>query len=108
LDGVTVDPAGFTLETSGEGFLDGCDGSLTVTYEYGFTAVPEDVKRAAMLRGRTVLYDRDSGIPDRAMSFNVDGAQYALATAGRSGFETGIPEVDAILGRYRVKPPGVA
>jgi hypothetical protein len=42
------------------------------------------------------------------MSFNVDGAQYALATAGRSGFETGIPEVDAILGRYRVKPPGVA
>lgn len=109
VDGTAVDASTITLETSGEGYYSGgCDGSLTIEYEYGFETVPEDVRRAAMLRGRTVLYDRDSGIPDRATSFNVDGAQFSLATAGRAGYETGVPEVDAILARYRIKPPGVA
>lgn len=108
VDGVTVDPSAFTLLSWGEGVYAGDGSTLTIEYEYGLTSVPDDVKRAALIRARTVLYDADSAIPDRAMSYNVDGTQYSLATAGRAGFETGIPEVDAIMTRYRVKPPGVA
>lgn len=110
LGGVAVDVSTVTIDHIGKGGFTTTvtDDVLTVEYEYGFNAVPDDVRRAALLRARTVLADRDSGIPDRAMSVNMDGAQFSLATAGRSGFETGIPEVDAILARYRVRPPGVA
>jgi hypothetical protein len=108
LNGVAVDVSTMTLTDIGVGFLDLADGTLTIEYEYGLPLVLDDVKRAALLRARTVLADRDSGIPDRATSFNVDGQQFSLATAGRAGYETGVPEVDAILARYRMRPPGVA
>jgi len=85
------------------------NGTITVEYEYGMTAVPSDVKRVALIRGRTLILERDSGIPDRATSFqSAEGGNYQLATAGRAGFETGIPEVDATLKRYSINPPGVA
>lgn len=84
-------------------------GTITVEYEYGMTAVPSDVKRVALMRARAFVLERDSGIPDRATSFqSVDGGNFQLATAGRAGFETGIPEVDATLKRYSINPPGVA
>jgi hypothetical protein len=108
VNGAAVDLSTVSLSPIGVGSLGNVEGSAVVEYEYGLQTVPDDVKRAALLRASTVLYSTDSGIPDRATSYNIDGAQYALATAGRSGFETGIPEVDAILGRYRMKPPGVA
>jgi hypothetical protein len=74
---------------------------ISVSYEYGISPPPADVKRAALLRVRDLLVSLNSGIPDRAVSFQVnDMGTYQLATAGRAGFETGIPEVDAILSRY--------
>jgi hypothetical protein len=30
-----------------------------------------------------------------------EGGNFTLATAGRNGWETGIPEVDAVLKRYK-------
>jgi hypothetical protein len=74
---------------------------ISVSYEYGISPPPADVKRAALLRVRDLLVSVSSGIPDRAVSFQVnDMGTYQLATAGRAGFETGLPEVDAILARY--------
>jgi hypothetical protein len=74
----------------------------TVTFTYGFVQVPEDVRRAGLLRLRSFLTAERSGIPDRATSFvAAEGGNFTLATAGRNGSETGLPEVDATLKRYR-------
>ncbi|MFI6609280.1 hypothetical protein [Streptomyces sp. NPDC050507] len=78
--------------------------ACAVVYEYGTTPPPHDVRRAALLRVRDVLLSGTSAIPDRAVSWQVtDQGTYQLATAGRAGYETGVPEVDAILGRYKVE-----
>ncbi|WP_043466523.1 hypothetical protein [Kitasatospora sp. MBT66] len=79
--------------------LDNPDGSVTI--EYGLYPAPPDVRRAALIRIRDVLLSDNSAIPDRAVSFQVsEMGTYQLATAGRAGFETGIPDVDATLARY--------
>ncbi|EFC86464.1 hypothetical protein [Parafrankia sp. EUN1f] len=73
----------------------------TIRLVYGETDVPSDVRRAALIRARTRLLDFNSGIPDRATSFSaVEGGTYSLATPGRAGFETGVPEVDAVYKRH--------
>lgn len=74
----------------------------TVTFRHGFGQVPEDVKRAGLLRLRSFLTAERSGIPDRATAFvAAEGGNFTLATAGRNGWETGLPEVDAVLKRYK-------
>ncbi|MGW1706390.1 hypothetical protein ACWCP8_12860 [Streptomyces sp. NPDC002206] len=105
--GGTIDPAAYSLDASGGLSFDGLpvpSGTpLAVTYAYGFDRVPDDVKRAALLRVRDLLASASSGIPDRAVSFQVnDMGTYQLATAGRAGFETGLPDVDAIPSRYKM------
>ncbi|MEV5080327.1 hypothetical protein AB0K74_16355 [Streptomyces sp. NPDC056159] len=76
--------------------------SYRVTFGYGFGQAPEDVKRAGLMRLRSVLTAERSGIPDRATAFVAsEGGNFTLATAGRNGYETGIPEVDAVLKRYK-------
>jgi hypothetical protein len=78
------------------------DAALSVRVAYGFPAVPDDVKGAALLRARGLLASDVSAIPDRATSFVADnGGQFVLATAGLRGWETGVPEVDAVIKRYR-------
>jgi hypothetical protein len=96
--GWTVDPLGF-LKAPYE-LPDG--DRYTVTFTYGFALVPDDVKRAGLIRLRSLLTAERSGIPDRATSFvAAEGGNFTLATPGRGGSETGIPEVDATLKRYR-------
>ncbi|MGV9815464.1 hypothetical protein ACWDTQ_26580 [Streptomyces cellulosae] len=98
VSGWTVDPLGFLRAPSelAEG------ARYAVTFAYGFAQVPEDVKRAGLLRLRSLLTAERSGIPDRATAFvAAEGGNFTLATAGRNGWETGIPEVDATLKRYR-------
>ncbi|MEU3618850.1 hypothetical protein ABZ725_41985 [Streptomyces sp. NPDC006872] len=100
-----VDVSGWTVD--GLGFLRAPyelpDGDrFTVTLSYGFVLAPEDVKRAGLIRLRSLLTAERSGIPDRATSFvAAEGGNFTLATPGRGGSETGIPEVDATLKRYR-------
>ncbi|MFC9231035.1 hypothetical protein ACFTZI_19090 [Streptomyces decoyicus] len=98
MTGWTVDAAGF-LKAPGD-LRDG--DRYRVTFAYGFGQVPEDVKRAGLLRLRSFLTAERSGIPDRATAFvAAEGGNFTLATAGRNGWETGLPEVDAVLKRYK-------
>lgn len=94
----------YTLDESGilEGpALDDAGNTVVAVVEYGHTSVPEDVRRVAGIRVRSVVSQADTGVPDRATSIvSPDGGQISLATAGRAGYETGIPEVDAVLARY--------
>lgn len=94
----------YTLEQVGPfTFVEGvpCDGSYTAEVRYGFPDVPEDVKGAALLRLRSLLFAERSGIPDRATSFQpADGGTYALSTPGVRGAKTGIPDVDVVLADY--------
>lgn len=82
---------------------------LAVRYTYGFPVVPEDVYRAAILRARWVLASSSSGIPDRATSFTAEtGGTFNLATPGIGPWQTGIPDVDAVLTRYTIRSKGVS
>lgn len=95
--GQTFNRYGYFAEVEG---LQPCT-VYTLTVRYGFTDVPQDVKTAAVTRAKYFLTEERSGVPDRATSFQPDqGGTYTLATAGRAGFETGIPDVDKVLKDY--------
>lgn len=102
-----VDVTGWTVDPYGSlrapyALVDG--DRYTVAFTYGFAQVPEDAKRAGLLRLRSVLSAERSGIPDRATAFvAAEGGNFTLATPGRNGYETGIPEVDATLSRYKYR-----
>lgn len=75
--------------------------TLTVAIRYGFTNPPAKIAQAGMVRLRNLMASESSGIPDRATTWQPEeGGTFRLATPGMSGFETGIPEVDATLKRY--------
>jgi hypothetical protein len=77
------------------------EGTYTAEVAYGFTAVPNDIRRVGLLLVKHYLAEPNSGIPDRATTFQpTDGGTYTLATAGRAGYETGLPDVDAVLKDY--------
>lgn len=81
--------------------------NLVVAYEHGLPRPPAEVKRAALQRIRYRLNMARTGIPDRATSFSVtEGGTYSLDTAAAD--KTGMPEVDAVLGRWSSRVPGVA
>jgi hypothetical protein len=99
--------AGWVLSPSGVlqapyAFTEGV--TYTLTLEYGVQYPPDDIKRAGLLRLRSLLTAERSGIPDRATAFvAAEGGNFTLAVAGRNGYETGIPDVDAILNRYKYR-----
>jgi hypothetical protein len=73
--------------------------AIVIEYEYGFDMPPEELRRKAMKRLRTVLMEGSSGIPDRAASYTTqEGGTYRLTLPGRDS--TGIPDVDAVYQRY--------
>lgn len=94
-----------TLDVDPDGILSGLcllpTGVYVATVAYGFTTPPADIKRAGLIRIRSLLMEVTSGIPDRATSFQPgDGGTYTLSTPGRGGSRTGIPDVDATLADY--------
>jgi hypothetical protein len=74
--------------------------NVEVVYEYGAETPPADLKRAAMVRARSLLVADKSGIPSRATSMTSDGTNITLATPGTRDWNTGIPEVDAVYNAY--------
>lgn len=77
--------------------------NITVEYEYGLSAPPPDLRRAALVRLRSRLNIHKTGVPDRAMSYQVDnGGTYRLSLPG--AWTTGIPEVDGPYQRYSRRP----
>lgn len=128
IDGVTQDVTTLTLDPVGvitglpplqamnlQQVWDGSIGSAApgpgktvVTYEYGWQGLPDDLYRAAIQRARFILAAFASGIPDRATSFvATEGGSFTLATPGSGIWQTGIPDVDAVLARYTIAPKGV-
>lgn len=77
-------------------------GNVIIEYEHGLDRPPDDLRRAALLRLRTRLNIHRSGIPDRATSFTLgDGGTFRLDLPGP--YKTGLPEVDAVYGRYSLR-----
>lgn len=73
--------------------------NVIVEIEHGFTDWGSDLKTAALTRLRERLNKADSGIPDRAKSYqSQDGYSYDIAEAGADS--TGNPYVDAVYARY--------
>lgn len=79
--------------------------NVVVEFEYGWAAPPADLKQAALTRLRSRLNMSRSGIPDRAQSFSMaEGGTYRLTMPGE--WATGIPDVDAVYGRYSRRSRG--
>lgn len=105
-DGVVklpVSTSGYRLVTAG----------VEVGYWQGGTTngvqVPADVRRQALIAGRSGAHLSRSGIPDRATSQQLpDGTSITLATPGVGRWVTGIPSVDEMLKRRDRRPIGRA
>lgn len=96
-------PSGALRRIDGNYWIRG-SGNYVVEYEYGMDRPPADVKTAAIRWLRSALNANNTGIPDRATSFTVaNGGSYSLIVPGQGGAVTGIPEVDLVIDRYRVK-----
>lgn len=77
--------------------------NVIVEYEHGLSAPPTDLVRAAKQRLRHRMNFEKTGVPDRAVSFQVaDGGSYRLSMP--SAYTTGIPDVDAVYERYSLRP----
>jgi hypothetical protein len=83
---------------------------LLVGYEYGWDTPPADLLEKFAKVVRYSLNATNSGIPDRAMSFQpAEGGNVTLATAGLGPWVYGIPDVDQVIHRYEWhKPPVTA
>lgn len=81
--------------------------SVTLGYEHGFDAPAPDVKNAAILHLRHLINRRTAALSDRATTQTNEFGNVNLATAGRDGFETGIPDVDAVYARHSYRTPGI-
>lgn len=77
--------------------------TVEVGYEHGPAASPEGVRWAARTMARHYLLALESRIPDRALSIQSDFGNIMLAQPGAVGRPTALPEVNAVLARYRVR-----
>jgi hypothetical protein len=74
-------------------------GNIVVEYEYGLDAPPDDLKQMTLRRFRSRLNLNKTGVPDRALSFTLEGGgAFRLSMPG--AWATGIPDVDAAYARY--------
>jgi hypothetical protein len=108
LASITSDLSGQVVRTDA-GFWTSGYKNVVLEIEYGFDVPPADVRKAALVRVRSRVQETRNGTPDRATSItSPEGGTFALATPGRAGSETGIPDVDAVLARYNLNFPGLA
>ncbi len=78
---------------------------IHVAGSYGWDAPPEAIKWASRTIAAQWLKDLHSRIPDRALAVQSDFGQIPLAQAGGLARPTSLPEVNAVLNRYRDRPP---
>lgn len=112
VDGVAQNVSGWKVSEEGVLRTDGdvlvssayAGQGVVLEYEYGHPAPPEDLRRATMRLARHVLLTELTAVPDRANMMTTEFATFRLETAGDDR-PTGLPEVDAVLNRYRHQPP---
>lgn len=98
LAALAVTRDGLLRRTDGGVWTEGI-GNIVLGYEYGSDAPPADLKSVSLIRFRSRLNLRKTGIPDRATSYTAaEGGTYRLSMPGADA--TGIPEVDATYSRY--------
>lgn len=79
---------------------------LTVGYEHGFPAPPDDVKRAAIAAIRRQVNLAKSQIDSRAMSWQGPAGEFLrFPTPGLGPWVTGVPEIDEVLADYAKRYP---
>ncbi|WP_410591078.1 hypothetical protein [Amycolatopsis sp. lyj-23] len=66
---------------------------------------PTAIRWAVRTIARQWAVDLHSRMPDRALSINSEFGQVSLAQAGGDWRPTSLPEVNAVLNRYRSRPP---
>lgn len=100
LAAIPADDSGVAVRTDGNVFTGGV-ANVLIGYEHGYDRPTAEIQRAFLTRVRSVLTASQSGIPDRATTYSpTGGGTFALATPGARWYETGIPDVDAVLRRY--------
>lgn len=76
---------------------------VTAEYEYGMKRVPLLIKQKALKRAKMILVGMNSTIDERALTMNLpDIGSVNLATPGLRGSETGVPDIDVVLNRYKL------
>lgn len=94
------------IHSPGRGFPCGTR-NVVVSWEHGLDRPTADLREKALLLLRHRATRPRTAVPDRATSFQIEGGNvYRLDTPGRD--RTGIPEVDAALGRWSMAIPGIA
>ncbi|MBX6388251.1 MAG: hypothetical protein IRZ08_04480 [Frankia sp.] len=81
--------------------------AVRLAYECGWPQPPLEIRRAALRLATSYQGLLSSNLPDRALSMSDELGTFRLATPGVGGSWFGLPEVDAVLDRYRVVMPGI-
>lgn len=83
--------------------------NIVIEYEWGRQTPPPRIIEASMKRARGKLVASKARIDERATMMQIpDFGSFNLATAGKGGSITGIPEVDIVLEDYELACGGVA
>lgn len=114
VDGTSVSTSNFTLhdegliEYEGTAFPTSSTGpNVTVTYEHGFPSCPEDVRHEMLKACRQEVLRYTKDLPTDAISQAFpDGPTIRYSTPGVDR-PTGILSFDAVLNRYKFRPPAV-
>lgn len=113
VDGVSQTTTGWVMEDYGR--LLRSTGSFTYTFPgrnvvvsgtAGMTATaPPEIAWAARTLARQYVLDLRSRIPDRALSIQSEIGNITIAQAGGSGRPTSLPDVNAVLNRFKQTGP---
>lgn len=106
LAGVGFSDAGVAYVSSGwaAGITSG-SRNIVIEYEHGLDRPPPEIIRGSKMRFKSLVLSGRSALPDRAERLvTVEAGTVLLASP--SAEKTGIPEVDAIYGRYPSPRPG--
>lgn len=101
LANIQAGPEGVLDWTTGAVFPIG-DRNVVVAVEHGLDGPTQSLKEAALIRTADRVQTRGSGVSSRATQQAVaEGGTINLATPGMYNWLTAVPDVDAIIRRYR-------
>jgi hypothetical protein len=101
LAGLAVNPSGLVTNTLSR-FPVGAS-NIVVKYEYGASYPPPRVGNVALLIARANLVN--GPIDERTSTFaTTDGGTYSLIVPGQGGSWVGLPEADAVIDQYTLRP----